>query len=166
MKELLIVRHGKSSWDEPNQSDRDRPLKPRGEQAADAMGARLAARASAPERIVTSDARRALATAERLAAAAGLDSDRVVVEPQLYTERVHDVLKVIRRIDQGVERAAVVGHNPALHELVHALSELRLGKYPTAAMAHLRLPVGRWSDVAEGSAEVVDYDWPKSGREA
>jgi len=166
MKELLVVRHGKSSWDDPNTSDRDRALKPRGERAADAMGARLVARASVPERIITSDARRALDTAERLAAAASLASDRVIVEPQLYTERVHDVLKVIRRIDDAVERAAVVGHNPALHELVHTLSDLRLGKYPTAAIAHLRLPVARWADVAEGAAEVVDYDWPKSGREA
>ncbi len=164
MKELLIVRHGKSGWDEPNEADHERRLKPRGEQAADTMGARLAARASVPERIVTSDARRALDTAERLAAAAGLGGDRVVVAPQLYTERVQDVLKVIRRIDEGVERAAVVGHNPALHELLHALSDLRLGKYPTAAIAHLGLPVGRWADVAEGSAEVLDYDWPKSGR--
>lgn len=164
MKELLIVRHGKSSWDEPNQADRDRPLKARGEQAADAMGARLAARASVPERIITSDARRALDTAERLAAAAGLGGDRVVVEPQLYTERSDDVVQVIRRIDHAVERAAVVGHNPALHELVHVLSDLRLSKYPTAAIAHLRLPVGHWAEVAEGSAEVVDYDWPKSDR--
>ncbi len=166
MKELLVIRHGKSSWDDPAQADRARPLKPRGERAGDAMGARLAARASVPERVITSDARRALATAERLAAAAGVASDRVVVEPQLYTERTDDVLKVIRRIDDGVECAAIVGHNPALHELVHTLSDLRLGKYPTAAIAHLRLPVECWGDVAEGAAEVVDYDWPKSGRDA
>jgi phosphohistidine phosphatase len=164
MKELLVIRHGKSSWSDPSWSDRERPLKERGRDAAQAMGQRLANRSAVPERIVTADARRALDTATILASAAGVGDDTIVVEPQLYTESPPKVLAVVQRLDDAISRAAVVGHNPALHELLHTVSDLRLGKYPTAAVAHLRWPVERWRDVAGASAEVVDYDWPKSGR--
>lgn len=166
MKELLVVRHGKSSWDDPQLADRDRPLQKRGREAAPDMGQRLAARASVPERIVTSDAKRALETAELLAEGAGLREDAVVVEPQLYTGDAADVRTAIRRIGDAVARAAVVGHNPALHEFLHTVSDLRLGKYPTAAVAHLRFPVEQWREIGAGAAEVVDYDYPKSGRRA
>jgi len=164
MKELLIVRHGKSSWDDPDLTDRERPLKRRGREAAPDMGRRLHARGIVPERVVTSDARRAYDTAALIAEAMSLGHDALAVEPRLYTERAFNVLTVARAVDDAWRFVALVGHNPALHDLVHQVSDLRLNKLPTAAVVHLRFAVEHWSAIAPGGAEVVDYDYPKSGR--
>lgn len=165
MKELLVIRHGKSSWDDPSLADHDRPLAKRGREAAPEMGRRLRARGAVPERLVTSDAVRARDTAVALGEAMGLGPDAVLLEPRLYTGSGTDVLAVVRRLDDAYERIGIVGHNPALHEFLHDASDLRLDKFPTAGVVHLRFPAGRWADIEPGSAEVVDYDDPKSGRE-
>lgn len=165
MKELLVIRHGKSSWDDPDLDDHARPLARRGRKAAPTMGARLRERGAAPQRIVTSDAVRARATATGVAEAAGLGADAVDQEPRLYTTDEATVLEVVRDLDDRFERIAIVGHNPALHEFIHRMCDLRLGKLPTAAVVQLRFAVSRWSEVEWGSAGVVDYDYPKSGRD-
>jgi phosphohistidine phosphatase len=165
MKELLVIRHGKSSWDDPSLADHDRPLAGRGREAAPEMGRRLRLRGVVPERLVTSDAVRARDTAAALGEALGLGPEAVLLEPRLYTGSGTDVLAVVRRLDEAYERIGIVGHNPALHEFLHAASHLRLDKFPTAAVAHLRFPARRWSDIEPGSADVVDYDYPKSGRD-
>lgn len=164
MRDLLVIRHGKSSRDDPALADHERPLAQRGREAAPAMGARLRDRASLPDRIVSSDAVRARDTAAAVAAGAGLDVGVVLLEPRLYTADAGEVLGVVRRLDDAHACVAIVGHNPALHELVHHVSDLRLDKLPTAAVVHLRFPVAAWRDVEPGAAEVVDYDYPKSGR--
>ena len=164
MKELLVIRHGKSSRDDPSLDDHERPLERRGREDAPGMGRRLQARGAVPERIVTSDAVRARDTAAGVAAGAGLDVDAVLPEPRLYTGSADDVLAVVRRLEAGLERVAVVGHNPALHDFLHTVSDLRVRKFPTAAVAHVRFPVAQWREVGPGTGEVVDYDYPKSGR--
>ena len=165
MRELLIVRHGKSSWDDPDRPDRDRPLAPRGQKAVPEMGRRLRERGVVPERIVSSDAVRARDTAAALAEALRLDFGTLLLEPRLYTEDPDTVLAVARRLDDAYACVALVGHNPALHEFVHAVSDLRLDKFATAGVVHLRFDVDRWADLAPGGAEAVDHDYPKSGRD-
>lgn len=165
MKELLVIRHGKSSWDNPDLDDHERPLAKRGRKAAPTMGARLRECDAVPQRMVTSDALRARETATGVAEAAGVGADAVDHEPRLYTADAATVLAVVRDLDDRFERIAIVGHNPALHEFVHRIGELRVDKLPTAAVVHLRFAVSGWSAVDWGSAEVVDYDYPKSGRD-
>ncbi len=164
MKELLVIRHGKSSWDDPDLDDHERPLAKRGRKAAPTMGTRLRGRDAVPQRMVTSDALRACETATAVAEAAGVGADAIDREPRLYTADAATVLAVVRDLDDRLECAAIVGHNPALHDFVHRICDLRIDKLPTAAVAHLRFVVSCWSEVEWGSAEVVDYDYPKSGR--
>ena len=164
MKELIVIRHGKSSRDAPALDDHERPLNQRGREAAPEMGRRLRVRDAVPERIVSSDAVRARDTAAGVAEGAGLDIGTVLLEPRLYTGSADDVLAVVRRLDAALERVAIVGHNPALHDFLHLVSDLRLDKFPTAAVARIRFPVERWGGVGPGTGETVDYDYPKSGR--
>lgn len=164
MKDLIVIRHGKSSWDDPGLDDHERPLAKRGREAAPAMGQRLRARGTLPERLVTSDAVRARDTAAAVAEAAGLETGAVLLEPRLYTGDAGGVLEVVRRLDDGYGCVAIVGHNPALHAFVHTVSDLRLDKLPTAAVVHLRFPIAAWREIGPGAAEVIDYDYPKSGR--
>ncbi len=161
MKELLIIRHAKSSWDEPVQGDHERPLNPRGRQAAPEMGRRLAARGLIPERLVSSDARRARETAERMAQAMGLDDEHVILEPRLYAAEADDCLQIIRELPDEHARLAIVGHNPTLHELADYLVGLAVTKFPTAAVVHARFDVDRWAEVGPDTGECLDFDYPK-----
>lgn len=160
MKELQLIRHAKSSRTE-GLPDRDRPLAPRGERAAPEMGRRLAARNAVPERMLVSEALRARQTAEALALAAGLADEHIVDEPRLYTAEAEQVIAVARDQDDGLERVALVGHNPAFAEAAEALCGLGAAKVPTAAVVRIRFAVDRWRDIAPGAGECVDFDYPK-----
>lgn len=161
MKELLIIRHGKSSWDEPGLGDHERPLAPRGEKAAPLMGQRLAQRGVVPQRLVSSDAVRARATAALMAEAMGLGDEAVVLDGRLYAADAEDCLDIIQELPDELACVGLVGHNPTLHELAEALVGLRVGKFPTAAVVHARFDVERWRDVTAGAGECVDFDYPK-----
>lgn len=166
MKDLLIIRHAKSSWDHPGLADHERPLSPRGEKAAPAMGHRLRRRALVPARLVVSPAVRAQQTAESLATAMGLDADAIVTDPRAYEADAEDWLDIIQELPDELQRVGIVGHNPALHELAAHLVDLRVDKFPTAAVVHAGFDVDRWRDVARDTGSCVDFDYPKSGRDA
>ena len=161
MKELLIIRHAKSSWDAPALGDHERPLNPRGREAAPQMGQRLAARRLIPGLLVASDARRARETAELLAQCMGLDAERIILEPRLYPADAEDCLEIIRELPDEHDRVAIVGHNPTLHELAEYLVGLEVDKFPTAAVVHARFRVDRWAEVGPDSGECIDFDYPK-----
>jgi len=164
MKELLVVRHGKSSWDAPQLADRERPLNKRGRRDGPDMGRRLRSRGMIPARVVTSDAARARETAALLADALGIEAAAIVVEPRLYAADADAVRAVVAALPDDADRVALVGHNPALHEFLQAASDLRVANFPTAAVACLRFPVSHWREAATVPAEAFDYDFPKSGR--
>lgn len=161
MKELLIVRHGKSSWDDSGVADHERPLAPRGEKAVPLMGERLRARGVVPDRLVSSDAERARHTAELLAEALPLAADAVVLDERVYHAEADDCLALIRELPDECACVGLVGHNPTLQELAEHLVDLRVAKFPTAAIVHARFDVDRWADVAPGNATLVDFDYPK-----
>ena len=147
-KTLLIMRHGKSSWDDPALADHERPLSARGKQEAELMGSALARRGLAPEQIITSTARRARATAKRVArqmdAAVNIIEDR-----RLYESRPQLCLRVLAEKAQG-DTVLLIGHNPTFEELVRDLT----GRYvalPTATVAIVSLSLGVWGDLSEDS---------------
>jgi len=163
MKDLLIIRHAKSSWAEHGLADHERPLNDRGREAAPAMGRRLAARRLVPERMFISEALRARETAALMAEAMGLGDDAIVSDPRLYHAEPSDWLGVIQEFPDELQRIAVIGHNPALHELSEYLVDLGAAKFPTAAVAHIRFDTDHWVDAAPGNAILEGFDYPKSG---
>jgi len=161
MKDLLIIRHAKSSWAERGLADHERPLNERGRQAAPEMGRRLAARRLVPERMVISEALRARETAALMADAMGLGEDAIITDPRLYHAEPDDWLEVIREFPDEWQRVAVVGHNPALHELAEYLVDLGVAKFPTAAVAHIRFGASDWADAGPDNAVLEAFDYPR-----
>ncbi len=155
MKRLLILRHAKSSWGDSSLDDWQRPLSPRGLRDAPAVGGLLRKQALVPDLIITSDAVRARTTADAVAKAAGYDRE-IVVDPRLYHANPDDLLAVLQGLSDDSARAMIVGHNPGLEELIERLA----GEHhamPTAALAHLALPIDRWSALDDQiGATVVD----------
>lgn len=159
MKTLLLLRHAKA--DHPaGVADHERPLKGRGRSDADRLGARLREESLVPQRISSSTALRARETAIRVAEAAGC-SVAVELTEELYQAAPGDVLRVLAGLYGDDDRVLVVGHNPTFEELLERL----IGHYehmPTAALAHVRLPIQVWMELDSASCgELVALWRPK-----
>src|SRR5215470_8706335 len=112
MKTLYLVRHAKSSRDDPSLPDKERPLNKRGRRDAPRMGERLAKRDVKPDLILSSPAVRALATAEIVSRKLGYAIKDIVVDERLYGADPNDLLDVIHELGEKPKRVMLFGHNP------------------------------------------------------
>lgn len=162
MKNLLIIRHAKASWDQPGLGDFDRPLNKRGEHDAPLMGQFLAREGLRPDLILTSPAVRAVSTAYAIARKLDMDDANTVQEPSIYAADVSDLLDVVRGIDDSFTRVFLIGHNPGLHDLVFLLTGHALPNLATCGVASVELGVERWRHTSRGVGTLDRYVTPKS----
>ena len=168
MKSVVLLRHAKSSWDEPALSDHERPLAPRGEDAAPRMGAWIGTAGLTPDHVICSSATRARQTWE-LAAGQLSGEPSVAVTDAIYAADAAQVLTALRGAPDTAGRVMVVGHNPALENLAAALihdgdpdAMTRMAhKFPTAALAEIELPIATWRDLANGLGRLTRFVRPK-----
>ena len=142
MKTLLIMRHAKSSWNFPELSDYDRPLNGRGKRDAPRMGKHISQEGLTPDVILTSSAKRARSTASKVAKASGY-MGTVKKLDALYDTVLGAYFKTLQVLPEKYERVLVFGHNPTMEQLVHHLTG-HIKQMPTAALAHIELPIEYW----------------------
>lgn len=159
MKKLLLVRHAKSNKEGAAFSDQDRPLAERGRRDLDKMGKRLAKHGVKPDLILSSPALRALATADAIARQLDCKHD-IVVNDELYASQADGLLEVIHGLDDKLKYVMLVGHNPALDELAHRLSN-KIDHLPTCAIAKFNFAAESWSSIGQTKPEKVTLDYPK-----
>jgi len=165
VREVWLLRHAKSSWDDPGLADEDRPLAPRGKRDAATMASYLAT-VDSPRLVLCSAGLRARQTLAMVLPSLGSPLE-VTVESELYTFDSSDLIERLRRLDDGEASVMLVGHNPALEELAGWLSadgELRRRletKFPTAALATIDLPDTPWSSLSDGIGTLTRFVVPK-----
>ena len=152
MKQLFLLRHAKSSWDDSSLSDFERPLNRRGRKAAPFMGELTASRKIRPEIIVSSPAVRARQTAELFKEAAGLHCP-LRFEKQIYDASVADLRTIVSELEEEFASALLVGHQPGTGELIRFLTG-ESPEVPTACFASISLNVDKWADVRNGSGKL------------
>ena len=160
MKTLFLIRHAKSSWGDTALPDKDRPLNDRGRRDAPKMGERLAKRDVKPDLILSSPAMRALKTAEIIAKKLDYRRKDIVVDDRLYAVGADDLLDVIRKLGDKLERVMLFGHNPELTELAHRLSS-KITHMPTCAVAEFTFDAKSWSKIGKVKPAKVTFDYPK-----
>jgi len=160
MKTLFLVRHAKSSRDDPALPDKKRPLNSRGMRDAPRMGERLAKDGVKPDLIVSSPAVRALTTAELIAKELDYELTDIVVDQRLYAAAADDLLAVIHERGGKRKHLMLFGHNPELTELAHSLSS-DITDMPTCAVAEFRFDIKSWSDVGNQPPAKVKLSYPK-----
>lgn len=158
MKTLILLRHAKSD-DPRGLSDQDRPLAECGTLDAPRMGARLFARGVRLDRLISSPAVRALATARLLGTALKYPPRWIVVDERLYPGDTAQVLGVIRQLEEDVQRVMLVGHNPGLSELAHHFAA-RIRHLPTCAAAEFEF-YGAWAQIAATEFTRVTLETPQ-----
>jgi phosphohistidine phosphatase len=156
---LVLVRHAKSSWDDPALNDHDRPLARRGRKALERMRPHLEDRGVRADVVLCSSARRTRETLDGITAALG-GHPRIEIDDGLYGAGADQILARLATLDDAVATAVVIGHNPGIADVVDLLAATE-HEMPTGAIADLSF-TGPWS--ALGSAAVsLDDLWRPRG---
>jgi len=158
---LVLIRHAKSSWASPLQSDFDRPLNDRGNNDAPIMGARLKKMDIIPDLIISSPAKRARQTAKKIADAVGYEIDNIKWEEKLYHCIPSVFEEVISQISDKVKTVFIVSHNPGITDFVNSLSKaFTTDHMPTCGIAGARADTEDWSSFSLAKKKVFLYEYP------
>jgi phosphohistidine phosphatase len=161
MKTLYIVRHAKSSWDDPDMGDFDRPLNERGMKDAPRMGRRLSEKGVAPDLIISSPAARALSTARLIAKEVGYPEKNIHHDRSIYHGGPGTLLDVIQKAGDKSEIVMIVGHNPGLTEFANDLLNENIGNIPTTGVVAGHLKINSWKEALAGCGKMLFFDFPK-----
>lgn len=161
MKKIILVRHAKSSWDDPFLNDHDRPLADRGIADAPKMAKRLKKKGIVPDLILSSTALRAAETAKITAKILGGSEDDISWEKGLFHAAPNQILKIIRMQKDSFNTLLVFGHNPGFNDLITYLGG-DLDNLPTSGQFGFKLKSEHWADLSPETAEVWFFDFPKN----
>jgi len=168
MKRLAILRHAKSSWDDPALDDFNRPLNKRGWNAARRMGGELSDRGLSFDQVLASTAVRVRETiegvSEKFDLGASTEFDRGI-----YLASEATLFSRVRALAESTMAPLIVGHNPGLERLLIGLTHndsrgfrARVAEgYPTAAFAIVELPTDEWAQAEPGSGQLVELIFPR-----
>jgi phosphohistidine phosphatase len=164
MKTLYVVRHAKSSWDDPDRSDFDRPLNDRGKRDAPRMGKRLKEKDIHPDLMFTSPAKRALSTCKLISKALDYPKSKIKEEQKLYHASDDDILSSVQALNDKHNIVMIFGHNPGLTEFVNSLmsEEKNIDNIPTAGVVAFELNISSWRQLTWGIGKLLFFDFPKS----
>lgn len=145
MKTLFILRHAKSSWDNADLADFDRPLNKRGLESAPSVGEIICKNKFQIDSIISSPAKRAEQTAILVKEAANIKAE-IQFDERIYEASPHRLLEILSESDDKIKSVLLVGHNPGLEGLVKMLTQEN-ESMPTAALAVIDLEIDDWKQI-------------------
>ena len=162
MKTLWLARHAHSAQAGMGVRDFDRPLSERGRRDVPLVAMKLKQRtAPLPTHVVCSPAARTLETASLFALQFGLEEADVQPEGALYLAGEARLLQCCRQLDDRHDSIMLVGHNPAVTELLNRFCDnVSVDHVPSGGCACLRFHVSAWQELAPGTAELYGFDYP------
>lgn len=149
MKNLLLMRHGKSSW-ELDVGDQDRPLQQRGIADAGLVGAELATQISNIDQVYSSPANRALHTAMICLRQLDYPLKNCTIVSELYDFSGDKVMDFIRKANDNLDTILIFGHNHAFTHIANAMGDRSIENVPTSGFVHLQFKESSWSSITKG----------------
>jgi phosphohistidine phosphatase len=162
-RKLLIVRHGKSSW-ETIVDDIDRPLTERGVKNAYEMARRIKDDGNVPDAIYSSPANRALHTAIIMARVWEIPENDINISRDLYLPDEDDIFSVISGVPDEIETIAIFGHNPGFTDFANRFLNHPVENIPTAGIALLTMDLESWTGLVNATVTNEFVDYPKKFR--
>ena len=159
-RELLILRHAKSSWDSGAPTDFERPLSKRGRKDAPKVGRFLTGQGLIPDYVVSSPAERAKQTVIGACAEMGIDPEQINWDLRIYHASSDSLLTVLNEVPAQAQRVLIAGHNPGMEILLQNLCKNAIPTpddyklMPTAAVAHLGI-CSEWKDLEGHLAQFI-----------
>jgi phosphohistidine phosphatase len=168
MHTLILLRHAKSSWQDPALSDKDRPLNSRGVVAAPLMGRAMAKHGLDPDLVLCSPARRTRDTFALVMPELKTEP-QIVYEDGLYHGTSAEMLTLLQQVAPAASQILVVGHNPELQQFAldligsgpkHLRDRLE-ARLPTAGLVVIRFSAGSWSNIVLNSGKLELFLTPR-----
>ncbi len=161
MKTLYLVRHAKSSWKYPNLDDFERPLNKRGRKNAPFMGSILKNLKVAPDLVISSPANRAATTARIIADTIDYPLEKIHYNETIYASSEYDLVQVIQQLDDTVNQAMLVSHNPALTDLANTIGDTAISNIPTCGVFCVKVSISSWAKIGEQRGKLKFFEFPK-----
>lgn len=161
MRTLYLVRHAKSSWEQPGLRDFDRALNERGMQDAPRMAQLLAKQGVKPDLLVSSPAKRALTTANFFADAFEINADAVQREPNIYEAYPQQIQQIISKLPDDASTVMIFGHNPTFTEVANYFTEDYIDNLPTCGVVKISSNAETWDSFYAANSKVIACYFPK-----
>jgi phosphohistidine phosphatase len=161
-KQLLLIRHAKSSWTDPSLADFDRPLNDRGKKDAPEMAKRLAEKKIKINAFVSSPAKRARQTCRHFAREFDFKKKDIILEPRLYEASEEKFFEAIEDLKNKWNTVAIVSHNPGLTSFANALTKTKIDDMPTCSVFALKIDTKKWADFRAANKEFWFFEYPKT----
>jgi phosphohistidine phosphatase len=156
---LHLLRHAQSADKQTGQTDKERTLTPVGLAEARAVGIFFKEKSLIPELIITSSALRAKSTSQIVAEILNYNSEKIVVEDELYEATVSTFFQTLTRLDQHINRVLIVGHNPVISFFADHLSNQQ-NSFLTAEILTLKSDASSWKDLQKSNTEIAERYHP------
>ena len=161
MKKLYLIRHAKSSWENPGLTDFDRALNKRGKRDAPFMGKLLKKENVKPDLIISSPAVRALTTAEIFAKEIGYSKNKIIKDENIYEAGIGELEDVVKNIPDENTVAFLFGHNPGFTHYANHLGDKYIDNMPTCSVVGIEFDVNSWKEVERGTGKTFLFEYPK-----
>lgn len=161
MKTLFIVRHAKSSWEDPQISDHDRPLLAVGVKKTKRISNFLVQKNVLPELMLSSTAVRAFETARLIAAHIGYPEDQIKSSSNLYHAGSGDIFTELYAIENTVDSVMIFGHNPTLTYFANQYLDPRIENLPTSGLVSIEFGCDKWEDINDSKFQVNFVVFPR-----
>ena len=162
MKLIYLVRHAKSSWNNPGQPDFDRPLNKRGLLDAPVMGQSIQQQGFLPDLIISSPANRALSTAKIMANSLSYPLENIAEQPKFYDANVDELLAEVQQLDDVLHNLLLIGHNPSMSWFADFLCDDPTINLPTCGVYAIECHVQHWSEIAKKCGKCILFDFPSN----
>jgi phosphohistidine phosphatase len=162
-KKLYLVRHAKSSWNNPALPDFERTLNDRGNRDAPDMAKRLKLRGAQPDIFVSSTASRAKQTAEIFCLAYGKQKSDLILLDELYHASPAVFTTVIESFNGAIQEAMIFSHNNGITDFVNSLcANVYIANMPTCGIFAIALNTSSWHTFAQTQHEFLFFDYPRN----
>ncbi|PNQ72334.1 histidine phosphatase family protein [Hanstruepera neustonica] len=161
MRKLILVRHAKSSWDH-GLSDINRPLKERGFKDAKVVANKLLESNYQIDRVLTSNAVRAMTTAEIFVNTLKFVENIVILNNRLYDFSGENLVEVIKKCPININTLMIFGHNHAITNFVNRFGSQYINNVPTCGVVVIDFDIPNWQKLDKG--ETVLTLFPKDLR--
>lgn len=165
MKQLILIRHAKSNWDDLRQPDHERPLNDRGLRDAPKMATWLSTQVERPDFAILSTAVRVRDTAENFINVFSIPQENIVRTRDMYEAGLVELVDLIAWLPPAsAERLMVIGHNPTMTLVADKFVGGGIDNMPTCTVAVIEFPkANTWKDLGEG--KLLQFVRPKDLRE-
>lgn len=161
MKVIHLIRHAKSSWDNPDLDDFSRTLNERGKKDAQFMANKLKELGCNPDYFLSSPAKRTTETSKIIATALNFNFEKIIFEEKIYVSSLKQLLQIVNEIPNNFNNIVFVGHNPTLTQLANYFTNDFIDNIPTCGIVKIELEIDNWQHIIQGIGNKNFFIYPK-----